>query len=79
MENYFTNLSAIVWVNLDRPNPIKSYDLFPSVGQFPIYRPLMWHCANICDVTTVQLSNGTVHKFHKIFAFHEQYMYLPST
>ena len=20
----------------------------------------MWHCANICDVTTVQLSNGTV-------------------
>ena len=31
----------------------------------------MWHCANVCDVTTVQLSNGTVHKFYKNFAFHE--------
>ena len=37
----------------------------------------MWHSATICDVITVQLSNGTVHKFHKISLFIK--MYLPST
>ena len=31
----------------------------------------------ICDVTTVQLSNGTVHKFLQNFSFHEN-VYLPS-
>ena len=31
----------------------------------------MSDCANICDVTTVQLSNGTVHKIHEMFTFHE--------
>ena len=29
----------------------------------------MWHSFNICDVTTVQLSNGTVHKFVQNFYF----------
>ena len=34
--------------------------------------PLRWHSFNICNVTTVQLSNGTVHKFFKQnFTFHE--------
>ena len=36
-----------------------------------IYRPLRWHSSSICDVTTVQLSNGTVHKFFKNFTFRE--------
>ena len=33
----------------------------------------MWQSATICDVTTVglQLSNGTVHRFHKILLFYE--------
>ena len=31
----------------------------------------MWHFSNICDVTTVQLSNGTVHKSLQNFTFHE--------
>ena len=42
-------------------NPIKSYDI----------------SATICDVTTVQPSNGTVHKFHKILLFMK--IYLPPT
>ena len=33
--------------------------------------PLRWHSSNICDVTTVQLSNGTVHKFLQNFTFHK--------
>ena len=28
-----------------------------------VCRPLRWHSSKICDVTTVQLSNGTVHNF----------------
>ena len=59
MENDFRNLTAKVWANLD--NPIKSYD----------FSKFWWHSANICDVTTVQLSNGTVYKFHKMYTFHE--------
>ena len=31
-----------------------------------------------CDVTTVQLSNGTVHKFHMMFLLFMK-MHLPST
>ena len=72
-ENYFRNLTAKVCANLD--NPIKEVQsramIFQSSGSFLVCRPLGWHCANICDVTTVQLSNGNVHKFHEIFTFHE--------
>ena len=33
----------------------------------------MWHSATICEVTTVQLSNGSVHKFHKMLLFVKTY------
>ena len=36
-----------------------------------VCRPLRWHSFNICDVTTVQLSNGTVHKFLQNCTSHE--------
>ena len=43
--------------------------IFTSSDKFLVMPgPLRWHFANNCDITTVQLSNGTVHKFHK---FHE--------
>ena len=42
-----------------------------SFHQLRVCRPLRWHSSNICDVTTVQLSNGTVHKFFPNFTFHE--------
>ena len=61
----YRNLTTKVWVNLDNPN--KSYN-FSKV--WLIYcHPLRWHSATICDVTTVQLSNGTVHNFHKVLLF----------
>ena len=67
MEDDFKNLTAKVWANLD--NPIKRYN-FSKVSLISCMSPsqvvLLY-----CDVTTVQLSNGTVHKFHEIFTFHE--------
>ena len=66
MEDDFRNLTAKVWANLD--NPIKRYD-FSKVHYFCVCRPLRWHSSNICDVTTVQLSNGTVHNFFTKFHF----------
>ena len=36
---------------------------FQRFHYFCVCRPLRWHSSNICDVTTVQLSNGTVHNF----------------
>ena len=34
-----------------------------------VCRPLRWHSANVCDVTTVQVSDRTVHKFYKMSLF----------
>ena len=54
--------------------------IYQSFGKFLVCRPLRWHSATFCDVTTVQLSNGsdgTVHKFHKILLFMKRH--LPST
>ena len=68
MENDFRNLTANVWANLD--NPIKSYDFLKVLVYF-LYAALSGGTVNICDVTTVQLSNVTVHKFHELFTFHE--------
>ena len=64
MENDFKNLTTKVWTNLD--DPIKSYDFSKLLF---VCRPLMWYSATICDVTTVQLSNGTAHKFQTILLF----------
>ena len=72
MEDDFRNLTAKVWVNLD--NPIKRYD-FSKVSLFSCMLPSQ-ALSIICDVTTVQLSNGTVHKFY-ISLFMK--MYLPSS
>ena len=66
MEDEFRNLTAKVWANVD--NPITRYD-FSKVSLICVRRPLRWHSSNICDVTTVQLSNGTVHKFFTKFYF----------
>ena len=68
MEDDFRNLTAKFWANLD--NPIKRYD-FSKFHYFCVCRPLRWHSSNICDVTTVQLSNGTVHKFLQNYIFNE--------
>ena len=68
-EDDFRNLTAKLWANLD--NPIKRYD-FSKVSLILC----MWHSSNICDVTTVQLCNGTVHKFVQNFTFMK--MFLPS-
>ena len=35
----------------------------------------MGHFATIYDVTTVQLSNGTLHKFHKIVLFSKMHLH----
>ena len=43
--------------------------IFQSFDSFLVCLPLRWHSAAICDVTTVQLSNGTVQKYHKILLF----------
>ena len=32
-------------------------------------RPLTWHTGTFCEVTTIQLSNGTVHTFKKMLRF----------
>ena len=58
------------WIIQSRAMIFQSFDLFL------ICRPLRWHFAIICDVTTVQLSNGTLHKFHKLFTFHENILTL---
>ena len=60
MENYFINITAKVWANLD--NPMKSYDFskFWLISCMPPSQVALCY-ANICDVTTVGLlSNGTV-------------------
>ena len=75
MENDFTKQTAKVWANLD--NPIKSYD-FSKCWLILVCRPLRWHSATICDVTTVQLSNEAMHTFLQNFTFHET-TYLAST
>ena len=38
-----------------------------------------WHFSNICDVTTIKLSNGTVHIFFFFFFLLFMKMYLPSS
>ena len=69
MEDEFRNLTANVWANLD--NPIKRYD-FSKVSLMSCMSPSQVHSFNICDVTTVQLSNGSVHNFFlQNFTFHE--------
>ena len=69
MEDDFRNLhvTAKVWANLDYP--IKRYDFSKGFINFVVCCPLRWHSSNICDVTTVQLSSGTVHKFFTKFYF----------
>ena len=62
MESDFINLIAKVWANLEQ-ELFMSFIFFFS---FLVCNPLRWHSATVCDVTTVQLSNGTVHKFHNI-------------
>ena len=51
--------------------------IFQRFDYYIVCRPLRWHSATICDVTTEQLPNGTVRKFHNIFLFMK--MYLPPT
>ena len=43
--------------------------IFQRFHYLCVCRPLRWHSSNICHVTTVQLSNGTVHKFFTKFLF----------
>ena len=45
--------------------------IFQSFGNFFVSRTLRCYCANICDVTTVQLCIGTVHIFHIFLILHE--------
>ena len=64
MESDFRNLRAKfgqIWKIQSRAMIFQSFD------NFFLCRPLTWHSATVCDVTTVQLLNGTIHKFHKIF------------
>ena len=51
--------------------------IFQRFHYICVCRPLRWHSSNICDVTTVQLSNRTVHKVLQNFTLHE--LYLPSS
>ena len=51
--------------------------IFQSFDSFFVCRPVRWHSATICDVTIEELSNGTVHQFHKMLL--SMKMYLPST
>ena len=67
MENDFRNLTAKLQANLD--NQIKSYDF--SKFWILVCRPLWWHSANICDVTTVQLSLWNCTQISQNFNFHE--------
>ena len=69
MEDDFRNLTAKkfgqIWI-------IQSRDMiFQRFHYFRVCRPLWWHSSNICDVTTVQMSNGTVHKILQNLTFHE--------
>ena len=71
MEDDFRNLTAKVLANLD--NPIKSIWFFKGLISF-VYVALSGGTLLISvmlQVTTVQLSNGTVHKFLQNFTFHE--------
>ena len=53
--------------------------IFQSFDLFLVCRPLKWHSATICNVTTVQLPIiGTVHNFQKNLLF-IKYIHLPST
>ena len=75
MEDDFRNLTAKVWENFD--NPIKRYD-FSKVSLILCMSPSQVALFNICDVTTVQLSNGKCTQiFYKILLFMK--MYLPSS
>ena len=65
MEDDFRNLTAKVWANFD--NPIKRYNFFKGFINF-VYVALS---SGTLLITTVQLSNGTVHKFSLNFTFHE--------
>ena len=79
MDGDFRNLTAKfgqIWIIQPRDM------IFQRFHYFRICRPLRWYSSNICDVTTVQLSNGTVHNFffffkYKISLFMK--MYLPSS
>ena len=53
--------------------------IFQRFHEFCVCRPLRWHSSNFCDVTTVQLSNGTVQKKKNKKKILFIKMYLPST
>ena len=74
MKKWLKNPTAKVWANFE--NPSKSYD-FSNFWLISCMLPSQGHFATIYDVTTVQLSNGTLYKFHKIVLFRK--MHLPST
>ena len=58
MGNDFWNLSATIWANwIIQSRAV----IFQSFDNFLVCRPPSWHFATICDVTTAQLSNGTIH------------------
>ena len=66
MENYFRNLTVTfweMWIIQSRAMIYQSFDLFLAC------RPLTWHTTTFCEVTTIQLSNGTVHTFQKMLRF----------
>ena len=67
MENGFTNLTAKVWANYDDSRAMVFF--FQSFGKFLVCRPFRRHSATICDVTTIQLANGTVQKLKKYIIF----------
>ena len=76
MENDFRNVTAKVWANLN--NPTKSYDFSKFLVTF-LYAALSGGTVLISvNVTAVQLSNGTVHKFVFLKILFMK-MYLPST
>ena len=70
MENDFRNLTAKVWVNFDNSNFNQELWFFKVLVNF-LYAALSGGSVliYICDVTTVQLSIGTVHKFLQHFYF----------
>ena len=69
MENDFRNLTAKVWANFD--NPIKSYD-FSKFWLMCLYAALSGGTVLISVMSQqYKMSNGTLHKFHEMFTFHE--------
>ena len=78
MENDFRNPSAIVWANLDnQANQAysRAMPFFKVLINF-LYQFLVCGSATICDVTTVQLSNGNCAQFFppKFYFYRLQYM-----